>query len=94
MADSRDKRAVDIQDSIRQILIRDWDPIGVRDNPKLQDEYDSYIGPVYRILAGSRSAEELMDFLHRTGRGFSMPCESPEQLRPLALRLLALDVKL
>jgi len=41
METSREQRAAEIQDSIRQVLFRDWDPIGVSDNPKLADEYDS-----------------------------------------------------
>ena len=65
---SRDKRAAEIQDSIRQVLVHDWDPIGVSDNPKLRDEYDSYVAPVYRILAGSRSEQELTEFLFQTVR--------------------------
>jgi len=84
---------VEIQDSIRQILYHDWNPIGFSDLPA--DEYDSYIAPVYRILAGSRSEQELVDFLFRTERDtIGVSCESPEQLRPVARRLLELDVSL
>ena len=35
---SREQRAAEIQESIRQILFRDWDPIGVNHNPKLADD--------------------------------------------------------
>ncbi len=94
MADARDKRAAEIQDSIRQILRHDWNPIGF-DEVLPEDEYDSYIAPVYRILAGSRSEQELIEFLFRTERDtIGVPCESPEQLRPVARRLLELDVSL
>ena len=93
MADSIGKRAAEIEDSIRQILYRDWNPIGVGSLPA--DEYDSYIGPVYRSLAGSRSEEELIEFLLRSERDtIGMSCESPEHLRPVARRLLELDVGL
>ena len=95
MADSRDRRAADIQDSIREILFHDWDPISVSDNPKLRDEYDSYIAPIYRILAGSRSEDELIEFLFQTERDtIGLSGESPEQLRSVARRLLELDVRL
>jgi hypothetical protein len=67
MKDPRAKRAVEIQDSIRQILYRDWDPIGVSGFAP-EDEYDNYIAPVYRVLAGSRSEQELIELLHRTER--------------------------
>src|SRR5437773_9776236 len=62
MSESREKRAAEIQDAIRQILYRDWDPIGVS-GAAPDDEYDSYIGGVYRILASSRSEEALIQFL-------------------------------
>ena len=96
MTDSRDSRAAEIQDSIRQILYHDWNPIGFSDLPG--DEYDSYIAPVYRILAGSRSEQELVEFLFRTARDtIGVACETAEhfeQLRPVARRLLELDVRL
>ncbi len=84
MADPRDKRAAEIQDSIRQILYHDWNPIGF-DVP--EDEYDSYIGPVYRILASSRSEAELIAFLR-------WPPMADDQLRTVARKLLELNVKL
>ena len=94
MANSKEKRVAEIQDSIRQILYREWDPIGVSGSAP-EDEYDSYIGPVYRILSGSRSEQELIDFLFRTERDtIGVSCESPEQLRPVARGLLDLDVSL
>src|SRR5438105_13500422 len=95
MERSREQRAAKIQDSIRQVLFRDWDPIGVNDNPQLVDEYDSYIAPVYRILSGSRSEDDLIECLYRTEHDqIGTGCESSEQLRPVARKLLALDVTL
>jgi hypothetical protein len=93
MTDSRESRAAKIQDSIRQVLYHDWHPIPVPDLPL--DEYDSYIVPVYRILVGSRSEQELIECLFRLERdSIGTPCESAEQLRPVARRLLELDVRL
>lgn len=97
MTDSQDKKAVKIQDSIRQILYQEWDPIGVAGSAP-EDEYDSYIGPVYRILSGSRSEQELVEYLFRTARDtIGVACvtaEHMEQMRPVARRLLELDVRL
>jgi hypothetical protein len=42
---SRENRA-----KIREILMHEWDPIGVRDAPEAQDEYDAYVGRVYVML--------------------------------------------
>ena len=94
MKDDKAKRAAQIQDSIRQVLYYEWDPIGVsRLGP--DDEYDSYIGPVYGILAGSRSEQELIEYLCRTERDtIGLSCDSPERLRPVARSLLAIDISL
>jgi hypothetical protein len=86
-------RGLEIYDSIRQVLLRDWDPIGIRDNGELSDEYDAYIAPVYRVLVGSRSRDELIGCLQRMeeeeiGVG---PAEV-EGLGSVAEKLLSLDV--
>ena len=91
----KQQRAADIQNSIRLVLFRDWDPIGVNTNPKLNDEYDAYIAPVYRILIGSRSEEALITLLQKTECDqIGLKSASAEQLRGVARKLLALDVKL
>ncbi|MGI8979693.1 MAG: hypothetical protein ACR2FY_10735 [Pirellulaceae bacterium] len=91
---SRETRAAKIQDSIRQILRHDWNPIGFA-GVLPEDEYDSYIAPIYRILIGNRSEQEIMECLFRLERDIiGSPCESAEQLRPVARKLLELNVKL
>ena len=93
MTDSRESRAAKIQDSIRQVLYQYWHPIPVPDLP--EDEHDSYIASVYRILVGSRSEQELIKCLFRLESDIiGMPCESAEQFRPVARKLLELDVSL
>ena len=95
MAGSKNKRGAEVQDSIRQVLFGEWDPIGVNDNPKLADEYDSCIAPVYQILTGSRSEENLVAFLEQTERQtIGVSSESSEHVRRVARRLLLLDVNL
>jgi hypothetical protein len=94
MTRSREKRAAEIQESIREVLYHDWNPIGF-DELLPKDEYDSYVAPVYRILAGSRSEQELIELLFGIERDIiGLPCQSPEQLRPVARKLLELDVRL
>ena len=66
MADVRERRAREIQEAIREVLYQEWDPLALRGLAP-RDEYDSYIGGVYRILASSRSEEALVEFLGRTG---------------------------
>lgn len=35
---------------IREILNREWDPIGVTQSGDVQDEYDTYIPVIWRLL--------------------------------------------
>src|SRR5207248_11732310 len=59
---SRENRA-----RVREVLMQGWDPIGVRDAPEAQDEYDSYVGRVYVMLMDERaSAEIIAEYLYRT----------------------------
>jgi hypothetical protein len=54
-----------ISDEIRQILVKVWDPLGIKDEPQAQDEYDSYIGGVFHLLVKRGSAKEIEDYLSK-----------------------------
>jgi septation ring formation regulator EzrA len=41
-----------------------WDPIGVKDAPNAQDEYDSYIGRLYELLVSKAPDVELVEHLY------------------------------
>ena len=60
---SRERQGEGSQDAIRRVLLDEWDPIGVRGVPEAQDEYDSYVGGVYRLLATGVSVPELAEHL-------------------------------
>jgi hypothetical protein len=49
------------QNQMREILNRDWDPIGVADI--VADEYDMYIGEIYSLLAKCASENEIAEYL-------------------------------
>jgi hypothetical protein len=56
---SREARA-----RIREVLMREWDPIGVAGIPEAADEYDSYAAEAYVMLMDQRAtAETLADYL-------------------------------
>ena len=57
-----------IQQQIATILLRDWDPMGVSDIPEAHGEYDSYVGPIYRLLVEGASAETLGAHLQQIER--------------------------
>lgn len=49
---------------LREILYRDWDPIGLKDLADgSEDEYDAYIGQIGRRLRAGASAEEVAALL-------------------------------
>jgi hypothetical protein len=88
-------RALEIYDSIRTVLVRDWDPIGIASELHLRDEYDAYIAPVYRILVGTRSEDDLVECLRRIeSNEIGVGPAARDLLMPVARKLLTLPVNL
>lgn len=57
---SRENRA-----RVRQILLRDWDPIGVNGIPEATDEYDAYADKAYVMLMDEgATASEIAGYLY------------------------------
>lgn len=95
MTDNREERAKQIQQSIGDVLLHEWDPIGVQDEPQAQDEYARYIGGVYRLLASDASDEQLVNHLWQietVRMGLAPPDKS--KLHSVVHRLRNLNVKL
>jgi hypothetical protein len=86
-------RVVEVEESIRQIFLRDWDPNGIAGEPLAEHAYDSYIDQVYNLLISGASAQEIADHLadESSGMGFSRP--DPSALLPVAAKLKALHVR-
>ncbi len=62
MYDKAKIRAAKLQ--MRRVLLEEWDPIGVRNEPMAQDEYDSYLGHIYTLLAQDASEHQLAKHLN------------------------------
>ncbi len=56
-------RARIYHEAIRRILLKEWDPIGVSEINEAQDEYDSYVGAIYKMLIARKPKNELFDYL-------------------------------
>jgi hypothetical protein len=56
-------RSREYQNAIREILLREWDPIGISYIPQAQDEYDSYIPHIYSQIIHNESEQALYDNL-------------------------------
>jgi hypothetical protein len=88
-------RAIEILDAIREVLFKDWDPIGINDCATTVAEYDAYIAPVYRILVGSRSENDLVETFRKIEREqMGLGASSHEKLHSVANKLLELHVAL
>ena len=70
---SRENRA-----RVRDVLMREWDPIGVSGVPEAADEYDRYVGTVYVMLMDERaSADSIAAYLFDTAtRGMGLPAHA------------------
>jgi hypothetical protein len=87
-------RSREIRREIRRVLLEEWDPIGVKDVPEAQDEYDGYLGGVYHLLADGASADSIIDHLFTIESDrMGLPCKDKSLLRPVAEALLQINVK-
>ena len=60
--------------AIRDVLLHEWDPIGIGDEPRAQDEYDAYIPSIYYLLTDGTDDDEIalhLDQLVTVGMGLS-----------------------
>lgn len=49
--------------AIHDVLLKEWDPIGVRDEPMAQDEYDAYVPRIYGLLKRGASRTAIAEYL-------------------------------
>jgi hypothetical protein len=80
-------------EAVREVLLREWDPIGVAHNPDCFDEYDRYARTICRYLKEGIDEFWLAAYLSQVqavGMGLSRADE--ERDTRVARRLLALPV--
>ena len=56
-------RAQKAHREIAEIMMKEWDPIGVSGVPEANDEYDAYVAEVYRLLSRRASSNEIFEYL-------------------------------
>lgn len=79
-------------DSIRRVLFDDWDPIGIKGFGP-DDEYDHYIGGIYRLLTSRPSEDDIIEHLFKIETGhMGAGLKDKEGLRPIAKKLLAINI--
>jgi hypothetical protein len=57
------ERAKRYHAAIKRTLLNEWDPIGVSDVPEAEDEYDSYVPGIHKMLVSRSTAQEVFDYL-------------------------------
>ena len=93
--DARNKRAREVMEQIRQVLLHDWDPFGIVHCDCLQDEYDSCIAGIYRLIASGARPDVIAQHLARIECEWAgLPGRMGKELMPVARKLSDLDVRL
>lgn len=90
----REERARQIQSQIREILLRDWDPIGVGKETSGRGRVRRLHRGVYRLLASGASPRSVAEDLAHTQAEQMGLGVSADNLMHVATMLCALDVKL
>lgn len=67
--------------------MQEWDPIGVVDAPEAQDEYDSYIPEIARLIAQNGRVDEIARVLVSAERDMNMESNA-ERALSVAKKLL------
>ena len=79
---------------VRELFMREWDPIGVSDVPEAQDEYDTYAGKAYvMVMHEDASVEQVADYLYMIETeymGLSGSAEVKDRARKVAASLIAM----
>ncbi|HKQ20255.1 MAG TPA: hypothetical protein VJW75_10970 [Candidatus Eisenbacteria bacterium] len=57
------ERAKRYHAAVAEILLHEWDPLGVVDVPEADDEYDTYVNGVTSLLVRGASKEKLIAYL-------------------------------
>jgi hypothetical protein len=82
---------LDIQDKVREVLNREWDPIGVAE--VVDDEYDIYIEELYRLVKSNAREQEIADRLHTIeAERMGLRASAAAHLRAVAVSLRHLQL--
>jgi hypothetical protein len=69
---------------IRNILLEEWDPLEVGDNPNLADEYDAYIPGLASLVAADAGTVSVVDFLAKIESDLGTNAPSDRRVRTAA----------
>ena len=66
---------MNVEETVRAILLQEWDPLAMRENRQLAAENDDYMPGVMRLIESRCSAAQLESHLETLEKGWGMiPC--------------------
>ena len=78
-------------DSLRRVLLNDWDPHDAARNEAAHGTYDHYIEPLRDLIASGGTEDQIVEFLHEREREtMCFPSLGTQRLRRVARKLLQL----
>ncbi|MDR0522383.1 MAG: hypothetical protein LBH00_11100 [Planctomycetaceae bacterium] len=84
----------DIIRNVRNMLLNEWDPLGVRDEPTAQDEYNLYADEIVALMQDAPLNESgLLDYLNWVlyGHiGLSQNSEQDKNIKSICAKLIFL----
>lgn len=78
-------------DKVRDVLINDWDPLEIRENSNLRDEYDAYIGRILSAISSNATVTEITEILARIEEDDMGLVPDRKSLIDVSLKLLSLE---
>ncbi len=72
---------------INRVLLEEWDPIGVGDDPDAQDEYTHEASHVYALLVSGASADAIANYLWRENQELHSMYIGEVRVKAIALKL-------
>ena len=79
-----------IRESIRQILLQDWDPTNASRSEYARGEYDTDIEPLLELIHSGADESAVIDFLYDREREIMcFPGLGKERLRRVARKLIS-----
>jgi hypothetical protein len=84
------ERARTLHQRIKNVLLHEWDPIGVQDIPEAQDEYDGYVPRIYAMLISRKPVHEVLEYLWWAEKEHMGLCGNYQRTKLIAEKLMAL----
>ena len=78
---------------VKEILLNDWDPIGIKNDPKAKSEYDTYALRIVGMLFKGINEKELSDYLKEVVEQELGLKVNTESTKIVTQKLLSLEIK-